>query len=429
MTTDNWQQFKQLFQAALELPLEERSAYLDRVCTEPSARAEVEALLLCYGDQPGKVASRNAGTNADAGSSSDPLIETFIDHYQIIQKLGEFGPAIRYLALRLDDPGLKQVVLEVVGTQTPANDLLRSFQRECRVLRNLRHPNLASFLDSGATRDGLPYLVTEYIEGVPVEQYCDSNKLSTRDRTKLFLDICDALQYAHQHFIPHACINSNAVLVTKEGIPKLLNLGIGNLLTEEARVRNRITESLQWKDWEYLAPEQMRGEPITTTGDVYALGVLLYRLLTGHSPYRMTDGTRDELVPAIFEAVRPSKVIFQSADHTDADGKKITVNPALLSGCRNENLRATSRSLKGDFDRIVLRAIQKNSLERYASVTQLAEDIQCCLNLRPIPSRKGAFIYRCGKFIRRHMPFTIAACLVLAVLATYLIMFTSALRR
>ncbi len=231
MTTDNWQQFKQLFQAALELPLEQRSAYLDRVCSEPSARAEVEALLLCYGDQPGKSASHTPGTNTDVCSTSDPLIEAFIDHYQVIQKLGEFGPTTRYLALRLDDPGLKQVVLDVVSTHTPANEFLRSFKRESRVLRNLRHPNLASFLDSGITRDGLPYLVTEYIEGVPAEQYCDSNKLSTHDRTKLFLDICDAMQYAHRHFISHACINSNAILVTKEGIPKLLNLGIGNLLS------------------------------------------------------------------------------------------------------------------------------------------------------------------------------------------------------
>ncbi len=186
---------------------------------------------------------------------------------------------------------------------------------------------------------------------------------------------------------------------------------------------------MQWKDWEYLAPEQMRGEPITTTGDVYGLGILLYRLLTGHSPYRMTDGTRDELVPAIFEAVRPSKVMFQSADYTGADGRKTTVNPALLSSRRNEKLRAISRSLKGDFDRIVLRAIQKNSLERYASVTQLAEDIHCCLNLRPLPSRKATLIYGCAKFLRRHRPFTIAACLILAALVSYLILFPPLLVR
>jgi serine/threonine protein kinase len=434
MTTDNWQQFKELFQAVLELPNEERPAYLDRVCTERSSRAELEALLLCYENPPDgtdePIATKTEKSNGAELAQNDPLVESFMDHYQIIEKAGHTGPAAKYLAVRLNDPVLTPVVIMIVKTTTSAAEFLLSFKKERLALMNLRHPNIASFLDTGITRDGLPYLVTEYVEGLPVNEYCDSNKLTTHSRIELFMHVCDAVQCAHQRFIAHSGINPKSVLATKDGSPKLLDLGIVDLLNEELRAQSGLAAALKQRDLEYVSLEQIRGEPATAVDDVYSLGVLLYRLLTGHSPYRINDGKQDELVPPIFEAIKPSKVLGQVVEQADPDGKKITITPQVLSGRRNEPIANVRKLLAGDLDSILLKAISRDSSERYTSVEQFSGDLRCYLEGRPVSSRKNTFLYRAGMFIRRYkFAMIAAACLTTAVVVALTIMVEGLLRR
>ncbi len=402
MTTDNWQQFKELFQEALKRPVEERSAYLDRVCTEPSARAELEALLLCYQDVPDGQKKPAENRTTTQNQNADPLVESFMDHYQLIEKVGQKGPATQYLALRLNDPNLKQVLITLVQTSTSAADFFRSFKRERIILMSLRHPNIASFFDTGITRDGLAYLVAEHVDGIPVDDYCNTNKLNTRARIELFLDACDAVQYSHQRFIAHGCISAKNVVTTKSGTPKLMDVAIAALLNQESRAQAGPPVAMQRSELEYISPGQGRGELITTSDDVYSLGVLLYQLLTGHSPYRMKDGEKDDVLPAIYEATRPSKAIDQTAEESTPNGKNITINSQYVSSCRGEEIRALRRCLAGDLDCIVLKAIQKDSSKRYTSVEQLSGDLRCFLSHRPVSVRKSTFLYRTGKFMRRH---------------------------
>ena len=435
MTTDNWQQFKELFQAALELPTEARPAYLDRVCTEPSSRAELEALLLCYEHPPDGIdepiaAKETEKSNRAETAQNDPLIESFMDHYQIVEKVGHTGPAAEYLAVRLNDPGLTPVVIMIVKTTTRAAEFLLSFKKERLALMNLRHPNIASFLDAGITRDGLPYLAMEYIEGLPVNEYCDSNRLNTHSRIKLFMEVCGAVQCAHQHFIAHSGINPKSVLATKNGSPKLVDLGIVDLLNQELRVQGGLTAALKQRDLEYVSLEQIRGEPATTVDDVYSLGVLLYQLLTGHSPYRINDGKQDELVPPIFEAIKPSKVLGKVVEQAGRDGQKITITPHVLTSCRNEPIASVRRLLTGDLDSILLKAISRDSSKRYTSVEQFSGDLRCYLEGRPVSSRKNTFLYRSSKFIRMYkFAMIAAACLTTAVLVALTIIFEGLLRR
>ncbi len=402
MTTDNWQQFKELFQKALELPIEERSAYLDRVCTEPSSRAELETLLLCYQDVPDGLERPGENLNTAQDASAGPAIESFMDHYQIVERVGHKGPATQYLAHRLNDPLLKKVVITIVQASTSAAEFLRSFKRERLILMNLRHPNIASFLDTGITRDGLAYLVAEYIEGLPIDVYCDTNKLNTHARIKLILYVCDAVQFAHQRLIAHASISAKNILIGNSGDPKLLDLAIAALLNQESRAQTGLGIATKRSDLEYISPEQSRGELISTSDDVYSLGVLLYQLLTGHSPYRMKDGNKDDLLPAIFEAIRPSKAVDQIEEETAPNGKTITINQQYVSSCRGQEIRAVRRCLAGDLDCIVLKAVQKDSSKRYASVEQLSGDLRCYLTGRAVSARKSTFLYRAGKVMRRH---------------------------
>ncbi|MGH9529747.1 MAG: serine/threonine protein kinase [Terriglobales bacterium] len=396
--TDNWDQFKELFQSALELPQEQRAAYLDRVCGESSSRAELEALLVCYQDAPDGRQKSVENLNISQTPHSDPLVESFMDHYQIIEKVSQKGPATQYLALRLNDPNLKQVIVTVLKTTTSAAEFLRSFKRERLILMNLRHPNIAAFFDTGITRDGLAYLAAEHIDGIPIDEYCDAGKLNTHGRINLFMDACGAVQYAHHRFIAHVGINAKNILITKSGIPKMLDLGIAALLNQEFRAQTGLAVAMKRSELEYISPEQIRGELNNTSDDVYSLGVLLYQLLTGHSPYWMKDGTKDDFLPAIFEATKPSKVLDQIVEETAPDGKKITINAHYVSSCRSEEIRAIRRRLSGDLDSIVLKAIQKDSSKRYATVEQFTRDIRLYLEGKPVSARENTFLYRAGKF-------------------------------
>lgn len=433
MTTDNWQQFKEVFQAALELPVDERPAYLDRVCTEPAFRAEVESLLDCYTgreDKPGDrggVATVSDLIDEPSAKEEDasqppkpyPTVETFIDHYQISAKISAAEPGALYQAIRIDAPD-QRVAIRLFKGGAGSSEFLRWFHQERPILMKLRHPNIASLVDTGLDRDGEPYLVLEYVEGIPINQYCDSNKLNTRARITLFLEVCGAVQYAHQHLIAHGSLDSKSVLVNNVGASKILNLGIANLLTPEFPTQGA-GSGAKPEVLEYASPETTRGEPMTTAADVYSLGVLFYQLLTSHSPYRIKNGSTEELLPALFEPVRPSDALSHISEEVMPDGRKTRITQHHLGICRNEKAATVRRTLAGDLDSIVLKAIQRDPAKRYSTVEQFCGDIQRYLERRPVSLRKNTLAYRARKFITRHKPGIVTTAIGVAALIASLI--------
>ena len=433
MTTDNWQQFKEVFQSALELPPDQRPAYLDRVCTDPSLKAELESLLFCYqgpqnasGERPG---DERRAESKSPDASRDPLVETFIDHYQIIAKVGDEGSQSVYYAVRIDGSELKQIVVKLAKTN--AGLPIHLGKKQKLSLMGIQHPNIARFLDAGVNKDGRCYFVTDYFEGVPIDQYCDSNKLATRARIVLFLKVCQTVQYGHEHFVAHGSLTARHIIVDKNGTPKVLDLGMSGLLDgEQVHSADDFQMSANAAILEYASPGQIRGEPIVAADDVYSLGVLFYQLLTSESPYRVKGGGKDELVPAIFEAIRPSKVLGHIGEQTGPDGRKIAQTSRFLDDRRNETTRTVRKLLAGDLDSIVLKAIQKDPSKRYRSIEQFEADIQRYLEDRPVSSRKMTFFYRADKFIKRHKAAAIAIGFLLTALgaACILLLDSSPLR-
>jgi len=432
MTTDNWQLFKEVFQAALDLPVEQRSAYLDRVCADASFRKEVESLLGCYTGKENEPAQRSGVAsvsdlinersveeiNTAGTSQAESLAETFIDRYQIACKIGGPGQAGVYRAIPIDAPD-QNVAIRLLKVIAGNGAYLRWINQDRLILMKLRHANVASLLDTGLDRNGEPYLVSEYVEGVPIAEYCDSKKLNTKARIALFLEVCGAIQYAHQHLIAHGSLDSKSVLVNKDATAKVLNLGITNLLHREFSLQT--TGSAKPKVLEYISPERIRGEPITAHDDVYSLGILLYQLLTGHSPYRIKGNGTDEILPDLYEAARPSEAIRQISEDVRHDGSKITINPQHLSKCRNERAATVRRRLAGDLDRILLKAIQRDASKRYSTVEQFCGDVQRYLDRRPVSVTRNTLAYRARKFTARHKGGAIVAVIGMSALIASLI--------
>jgi serine/threonine protein kinase len=267
------------------------------------------------------------------------------------------------------------------------------FLAERQILASLDHPNIARLFDGGVTEDGLPYFVMEYIEGLPIDEYSDSQKLSTAERLRLFRAVCAAVNYAHQKLVVHRDIKPTNILVTAEGTPKLLDFGIAKLLAPDAssNIANQTATTRQFMTPGYASPEQVRGEPITTSSDVYSLGVLLYELLTGHRPYNFKSGAPQEIARVICEQEpeRPSTAIHRVEEQTDASGvTRITLTPESVSKPREGQVDKLRRRLVGDIDMIVLKAMRKEPHRRYGSVEQFSEDIRRHLEGLPVIARK-----------------------------------------
>src|SRR5690349_5379644 len=416
MTPEQWLQIREAFHAVVDLPSDQRSGYLDRVCAEPSLRQEVESLLSNHenaGDLLETPVRLESHPDHDA---ADPWIGKNIGPYQTISKIGEGGMGAVYRAVRVDDHYLKQVAIKLVRTGLGTGHYLRRFKNERQIMASLDHPNIARLLDGGATQEGLPYLVMEYIEGEEIDRFCDSHRLDTLQRLKIFRQVCSAVQYAHQNLVVHRDLKPGNILVMADGTPKLLDFGIAKLLDPELffQTLDPVGTVLRAMTPEYASPEQVRGEPITTASDVYSLGVILYRLLTGHPPYQLD--TRDPLTMARgiseIEPEKPSTVIDRVAEVRGSDGESRRVTPEQISDARNERTAILRRRLTGDLDNIVLKALRKEPARRYASAEQLSEDIRRHLQGLPVTATPDSLPYRAGKFVRRHKAGAAATVLV-----------------
>ncbi|HUK13536.1 MAG TPA: serine/threonine-protein kinase [Thermoanaerobaculaceae bacterium] len=337
------------------------------------------------------------------GAAVERPVERRIGAYRVLGELGHGGMGTVFLAARADDQYQKLVAIKTIRGIDGGGEALRHFRRERQILADLDHPNIARLLDGGTTDDGLPYLVMERVEGEPIDRYCDERKLSVRERLRLFLGVCAAVQFAHQNLVVHRDLKPSNILVDAQGVPKLLDFGIAKLIEPEAAGGTATLTSLAMTP-QYASPEQVRGQAITTATDVYSLGVVLYELLTGHRPYGRAAPTSLEFLKAVCEeeAERPSAAVLRAERRTLAGGEVATATPESVSRTREGTPDRLRRQLRGELDTIVLTALRKEPQRRYRSVEALAEDVLRHLEGRPVAAHKATIPYRARKFVRRN---------------------------
>ena len=346
--------------------------------------------------------------------------------YRVERELGRGGMGTVYLAVRADDEYRKRVAIKVLRRGMETDDIVRRFRNERQILASIDHPHVAKLFDGGATDDGLPYFVMEYVDGRQIDDYCDAHRLSIADRLTLFRKVCSAVHFAHQNLVIHRDLKPENILVGADGQPKLLDFGIAKLLNPELAARTLYPTRVEMRLMtpEFASPEQARGEPITTASDVYSLGVLLYELLTGHGPYRLENRQLDEITRAICEEepMRPSAAIDRIEEVPGPDGTLRRLTPEDVSRTREGTRDKLRRRLRGDLDNIVLTAMRKEPQRRYASVEQLSEDVARYLEGRPVLAQKGSWSYKSSKFVRRNrVGVAVAAAAVISLVAVSVI--------
>jgi serine/threonine protein kinase/tetratricopeptide (TPR) repeat protein len=340
--------------------------------------------------------------------------------YELLAELGRGGMGSVWLARRADDQYQKNVAVKLIKGAFDSHLILERFRAERQILAGLDHPNIARLLDGGTTADGRPYFVMEHVDGAPIASYCDGRMLSTTERLELFRGVCAAVHYAHQRLIIHRDIKPANILVTRDGVPKLLDFGIAKLTTVDASDPMAATALAERPMTPaYASPEQIRGEAMTTSSDTYSLGVLLYELLTGHWPYEIEVRNLLEIQRAVCEQepLRPSTVVTRPVKSFAPDGTSSgTTDAAAVSGRREGQPEKLRRRLSGDLDNIVLKAMSKEPERRYASVEQLSEDIRRHLEGLPVLARKPTLRYRATKFASRNKVLVAAGALTAAAL-------------
>src|ERR1700675_2699046 len=397
-----WQKIQSLFEEVVDSGPEERVARLASSCHGDSElRDSVEALLAS--DQRTEDPLINAiGAAAESllEEHQDRLLGTRVGPYRVVSILGYGGMSTVYRGERDDSQYHRVVAIKVLQHATVHPRLRSRLHSERHILATLDHGSIARLIDSGDLEDGTPYLVMEYVDGESIDSYCDSRTLFIRERLELFISVCAGVHYAHRNFVVHRDIKASNIFVTDEGVPKLLDFGIAKLLAPESLSHTLPVTRLQERILtpENAAPEQVLGRPITTATDIYALGVLLYQLLTGRSPYRLLSYSQLQLERAICmdDPVRPSQmVVSKLSGENDADRSRISDRRGLSP----QRLRTR---LSGDLDAIIGMAMRKEPDRRYPSVEALAADVQRHLTGRPVRARQGDWRYHSAKFLRRH---------------------------
>jgi serine/threonine protein kinase len=399
VSAERWGRLKELFFAALELPEPERARFARSLdAADRDLTSTLAAMLAAHSSDSGELTTGLEAVGARALAAAEPSLAAGlfvpgrkIGPYEIVRPLGEGGMGAVFLARRTDPDFHQEVAIKLVRSALPSPAALARFVRERQTLAALAHPNIARLLDGGATAEGLPYLVLEPVEGEAIDRFCDARGLGLGARIDLVLAVAAGVEHAHAHLVVHRDLKPANILVTAEGVPKLLDFGIAKLLAadESGAVPETATRALTP---EWASPEQLAGRPVTTATDVHALGLLLYRLLAGVHAFARDGATAIETAQAIAteEPARPSLAAR---------------DPALR------------RRLAGDLDTIVLRALAKEPERRYRSVGELAEDLRrFCVGL-PVLAHPDSLGYRARKFLRRHRLGAAAAAAVVLALA------------
>lgn len=423
MTPEEWQRIRPILESALELPSANRAVFLDAACDDSSLRREVESLILSH--EQARTDSLNSLSTPsfvmEEARFSLPAGKR-IGAYEILEEIAQGGMGAVYRAVRADGQYKQQVALKIVRADIGLGMTASRFRNERQILASLNHPNIARMLDGGTTADGLPYLVMEFIDGLPITEYCDLKRITVDGRLQLFRTVCSAVHYAHQRLVIHRDIKPANILITSGGVPKLLDFGIAKILDPDL-LRGNVTLTsggLLVMTPEYASPEQLQGKTITTATDVYSLGLVLYELLAGRRAYRFKNPTPYEVARAVLETdpEKPSTAIRRKEVIEERAQARTALAPEVVSGLRGSSIEKLERSLSGDLDNIVLKAIYKESDLRYSSADQFSEDIRRHLENLPVLARRSTFAYRSWKYIARHkVGITSAALIALSLLA------------
>ncbi len=441
----DWARVAELFEQALEQPATERRDFLDRACGgDGELRSEVLSLLAAE-RKAGEFLDRSALERAAEAEDGEPAPRRrSIGPYKLLRQIGEGGMSTVYLATRADDEYRQDVAIKVFALGQERRDLLRRFRTERQILATLVHPSIARLLDGGTTGDGLPYIVMERVEGEPIDAYCDRLRLPLDRRIELFRSLCSAVQYAHQRLVVHRDLKPANVLVTAGGEPKLLDFGIAKLIHPELfpETVQHTAAGQRLMTPHYASPEQVQGAPITTASDVYSMGVLLYKLLTGHLPYGAAARLTTDLERAVLEEEpeRPStavaRVTAAPATGRAATGRagtgvetEVPLTPQAVSHARGTGPARLRRQLEGDLENILLKALRKEPDRPYGSIERLDEDLRRYQQGLPVLARPAGLGYRGGKFIRRHRwGVAAAAAFLLLVVGFAAVMWVQAAR-
>jgi serine/threonine-protein kinase len=392
MTPDKWKKLKELFHAAHGLPEVERALFISSECGDDSTMlGELNSLFDAHSESESLFESPAFAALSDLvdDTAQPSRIGQVVGAYKIESEIGRGGMGAVYLASRADDAFDKKVAVKLIKRGFDTDEIVRRFRHERQILAGLEHPNITRLLDGGSTADGLPFLVMDYVAGKTFNRFADDQKLTVRERLTMFLDVCSAVAYAHQNLVIHRDLKPSNILVTDDGIPKLLDFGIAKLTASDAadQTLEKTANAFHALTPEYASPEQIGGMPVTTASDIYSLGVILYELLTGHRPYSFRSRTADEVSRVITDAspTKPSSICR-------ARGLNVEV----------QNPQAVVRTLQGDLDNIVLMAMRREVNRRYSSVEQFAADIRRYLDGLPVIAQEDTFAYRASKFIKRN---------------------------
>ena len=413
MESERWRRLQDLFIAARALSANEREHLLAEYAGTDSALVDDVRSLLA--------ADSGAGI-LDAPPSQVTSVATLLEDrqpghvgaYRIVRELGRGGMGIVYLADRADGQFEQRVAIKLIESRDADDPLHRRFLAERQILATLKHPNIGRLLDGGVTEEGRPYLVMEYVDGLPITKYCDDRRLDVRARLLLFSDVCAAVQHAHQNLVIHRDLKPSNILVSSDGCVHLLDFGIAKLITPAlAPAPMPVTRfDSRMMTPEYASPEQVRGESLTTASDIYSLGVLLYELLCGRRPYELTTGSPVEIATAVCEQdPAPPSLRVQRTDHVDT-----IETPEEAARLRDTTVERLASLLSDDLDAIVLMAMRKEPDRRYASADMLRQDIGRHLSAVPVLAHRDSRRYRFGKFLRRHRVEMSAAALVVLAL-------------
>ena len=410
MSIEQWRRVFAVVDGALELPLEERPTYFARACADdPALRLEAEALLAAAEavsvlDAPAAVLAAPLFDEAVALPDSIDSQSRF-GPYRVLSELGRGGMGAVYLAERSDDQYQKRVALKLLHAWSSGSERrVQRFLEERQILAGLDHPDIARLLDGGITPDGLPWFAMEYVKGVPIDRHCDDLRLSIESRLEIFCRVCSAVQYAHRNLVVHRDLKPANILVTPEGRVQLLDFGIAKLLGSDPASRatsvtatgERLLTPL------YASPEQISGDQISTATDVYALGVLLYVLLTGRYPYRLSTWQTHEVERAVLEQEpEPPSAAVLSMRSQPATAVA-DASPEQIALARNTTAVKLRRRLGGDLDAILLKALEKDATRRYGTPGQLEADVRNHLSGLPVAAQPATRLYRARKFVRRH---------------------------
>lgn len=409
MDPQRWQHIRALFGEAIERPPSVRSVFLDSACDGDEAlRLEVESLLLAYEGDVDFLENPVSSFSQQWAGETRSWEGRQIGPYVLLSEIGRGGMGMVYLAERADGLFDHRVAIKLVRRDLGSPDLPQRLHYERQILASLQHPNIARLYDGGVAEDGGPYLVMEYVEGEPLTDYCKMHDLSIIDRLNLFQSVCEAVHYAHQNLVIHRDLKPSNILVTPPGRVKLLDFGIAKIVQDEGERGTTLTRlGMRAMTPEYASPEQVKGEAVTTASDVYALGIILYELLTGKRPYDVSGLTPSAIERVIChqEATRPSTAVLQETLVALKNGSSKVLSPDRLH-----------KRLRGDLDTIVLQALQKEPHRRYGSPKELSDDIRRHLDNLPIGARPDTLGYRLTKFARRHMVGVVATSIVLLAL-------------